>query len=118
MKGPRYPLVRVKALVRKGGLFVQRTRALDELVSREGSHREALEFVARAIEKLDERDFVETLRMTWDVADVYALRFESVAWYVKLYVDEAVPETTVISFHPLERPIRRRGGWLEPGGKA
>lgn len=118
MEGPRYPLSRVKALAREGKLFVQRTRALESLAVERGGYAAAMAFVARAIEALGEHDFVETVHLTWDVADVYGLRFEDAAWYAKLYVDEKVPETTVISFHPLGRPIRRRGGWLKPGGKS
>jgi hypothetical protein len=35
-------------------------------------------------------------------------------WYMKLYSDESVPETTFISLHPLERPIRTNAGRVEP----
>ncbi len=29
-------------------------------------------------------------------------------------VDESVPEVAVISFHPLERPLRTNGGMVRP----
>ena len=108
---PHFPLALVKGLAAlPDGLFIQRTRAVDFFTS----HAEAYAAARRVIEGPTESDFSETLRLTHDVADVYGVRIEDVGWYLKMTVDETVPEVAVISSHPLERPIRTNGGTVEP----
>lgn len=79
-----------------------------------GDRRAALAAVQRAIAKLTERAFVKTQQQTWDTVDVYAFKNEDGAgWMMKLYIDKET-EVTVVSFHPLERPIKTNGGWVRP----
>ena len=67
-----------------------------------------------AIDGLTVKDFVKTVQQTWDVVDVYGLRRrDGAGWMLKLYIDQAT-QVTVISFHPLERPIKTNGGWVRP----
>jgi hypothetical protein len=48
------------------------------------------------------------------VADVYGVRFRGGGWYLKLTVDDEMPEVAIISFHPLEAPLRTSGGEIKP----
>jgi hypothetical protein len=41
------------------------------------------------------------------VADVCGVVFRSGGWYLKLCIDEEVPEVAIISFHPLELRYER-----------
>jgi len=97
-------------LVACGKLFVQRTRALDFF----SSPREALATVKEVLVGLELGSFAHSVKLTWDVADVYGVVIEEEGWYLKITVDEEEPELVVISFHPLERPLRTRGGVIEP----
>jgi hypothetical protein len=108
--GPHWPLQRVKDLVKKGRLFVQRTRALDFFPTLS----EALQTARTTLLELKLTNFAHTVKMTYDVADVYGVLVESDSWYLKLTIDEHEPEVVVISFHPLERPLKTRGGILKP----
>ncbi len=110
MKGPHWPLERVKRLSADGKLFLQRTKALDSFES----PRAAYEFAQETIRDLTERSFVESMQHTYDVMDIYGVRIETMGWYLKLYIDEEVPEVTVVSLHPLERAIKTRGGMVKP----
>jgi hypothetical protein len=111
MKRPHWPLTRVKALAAKdGGLFIQRTRALDFFET----FGDAVRAARAAIAGLGEAQFSSTVTLTWDVADVYGVRIEGHGWYLKLTIDEGVPEVAVISFHPLERPLKTNGGMVRP----
>lgn len=110
MKGPHWPLDRVKQLAREGRLFLQRTRALDFFPTRQ----EAFRVVVEIIGALEVSMFAYTQKLTFDTADVYAVRIEGAGWYLKLYIDEEDPELTIISFHPLERPLKTRGGEVKP----
>jgi hypothetical protein len=51
---------------------------------------------------------------TQDVCDVYGIVREADGWYLKLCIDEGVPEVAIISFHLLERPLRTNGGEIKP----
>jgi hypothetical protein len=108
--GPHWPLQRVKDLVEEGRLFIQRTRALDFF----STLSEALKAARVTLLELDVSNFAHTLKMTYDVADVYGVMIEGESWYLKLTIDEQEPEVVVISFHPLERPLKTRGGILKP----
>jgi hypothetical protein len=108
---PRFPLERLKKLAAQpGGLFIQRGRALDsfETVS------EAYAVAKRVIGELELTSFAQTVKLTYDVADVYGVKLEGNGWYLKVTIDESIPEVAVISFHPLERPIRTNGGMVKP----
>lgn len=110
MKQPHYPLERVKALVAQGNIWLSRKRAMDMF----DTPREAHAFAARVTAMLSVDHFCETVQLSQDKADVYGLTVDDCGWYVKLYIDETVPETTFISLHPLERPIKTNAGRVEP----
>lgn len=111
MKKPHWPLARLKSLAaQKNGLFVQRTRALAFF----GSLEEAYETARTTIAALNMAAFAHSVELTQDVADVYGVRLGVAGWYLKVTIDEAVPEVAVISFHPLERPLKTNGGVVKP----
>lgn len=75
----------------------------------------AIDACRATINELTVRQFAETQKLTWDVADVYAVRMaDGSGWYLKITIDEEVPEVAVISFHPLERPLKTNGGMVQP----
>lgn len=93
------------------GLFVQVGRARAFFRDR----KSAIEACRQAIAVLTVQDFAETQKLTWDVADVYGVcADDGTGWYLKITIDEAVPEVAVISFHPLERPLKTNGGMVRP----
>jgi len=101
---------RIKDLAKEGRLFIQRTRALDFFATLS----EALQTARTTLLDLEISNFAHTVKMTYDVADVYGVVVEGEGWYLKLTIDEQEPEVVVISFHPLERPLKTRGGILKP----
>jgi hypothetical protein len=108
--GPHWPLKRVKDLAKKRRLFIQRTRALDFFTTLS----EALQAARTTLLELELTNFAHTVKMTYDVADVYGVLTEGEGWYLKLTIDDQEPEVVVISLHPLERPLKTRGGILKP----
>jgi hypothetical protein len=108
--GPHWPLSQVKQLAAEGKLFVQRTRALDFF----SSLKEALTVARKVLVELELPSFAYTEKLTYDLADVYGVRIEDGGWYLKLTIDEQVPEVAIISLHPLERPLKTRGGVVKP----
>lgn len=114
-KTPFFALTRIRALaVAPNGLFLQRTRARDFLVIKAGTLQGAYSLAREVLMKLTESDFAETVMLSQDRADIYGVRLTNEGWYLKLTIDEAVPEVAVISFHPLERPLRTNGGLVNP----
>ena len=111
-KTPHWDLGRVKALAAlPNGLFVQVGRARAFFRDR----KEALEACRTTIAQLTTREFAETQKLIWDLADVYGVRMaDGAGWYLKITIDEDVPEVAVISFHPLERPLKTNGGMVQP----
>jgi hypothetical protein len=75
---------------------------------------EALAMARQVTDLLNIDHFSETTQLSVDKADVYGLRVEGRGWYVKLYIDDEVPEVTFISLHRLEHPIETNGGRIEP----
>jgi len=111
MKRPHWPLERVKELARGDRtLHVQWSRARDFFDSQE----EAYAAVRNVLQALTLKDFAHTVELTWDVADVYGKQVEEQGWYIKLTIDESQPEVAIISFHPLERPLKTNGGLINP----
>jgi hypothetical protein len=49
-----------------------------------------------------------------DILDVYGVVRAGGGWMLKIYIDEKEPEVTVVSFHPLARPLKTNGGMLKP----
>lgn len=109
-KGPHWPIDRIQSFVREDKVFIQKTRALSFFPTRKDAYR-TIKDVALS---LSVSMFSHTQQLTYDTADVYAVRIDGAGWYMKLYIDESVPELTIISFHPLERPLRTRGGEVHP----
>ena len=111
MKGrPHWPLARIQQLATKRKLFIQRTRALDFFPT----PMEAFSAAKEVLTTLEIKSFAQTVKLTHDVADVYGVVIEQHGWYLKLTIDETEPEVVVISFHPLERPLKTRGGMVKP----
>jgi hypothetical protein len=109
-KTPHWPLDRVKTLVAEGKLIIQRSRALVFFLDREA----ATKAVQQVVSVLTNRSFAETKTQTYDACDVYGVRWEGEGWYLKVCVDETRPEVAVLSFHPLEHPLRTNGGVVSP----
>ena len=107
---PHWPLERIKELAAEDMFFVQRTRALDFFPTLQ----EARKTVQNTLSALELSQFSHTVQLTYDVADVYGVTVEEAGWNLKITIDEQVPEVAVISFHPLERPLRTRGGRVDP----
>ncbi len=106
----RWNLAKVKSVVSEGHILLHRTRARDFF----DSTPEAEAFAKRAVALLGERHFVEVQVLLKGEADVYAVSVDGAGWYVKLVLDEVAPEVAFISLHPLERPIRTKGGMVKP----
>src|SRR5580658_517368 len=95
---------------RRDGLFVQIDRARQFFAS----DAEAKDAVRGVIATLSTREFAESQHLTWDIVDVYGVRLAEAGWYLKLTIDEDVPEVAVISFHPLQSPLKTNGGLVRP----
>lgn len=98
-------------MVEAGQFMIQQSRAR---VFLGGSFQEARTAIKEVIAGLTVRNFAHSLQLTWDLADVYGVRFRGGGWYLKLTVDEETPEVAIISFHPLEAPLRTNGGEVKP----
>jgi hypothetical protein len=103
-KKPFFPLLDVKNIARrKDGLHLSRTRTEASF----SSFAEALDAARSMLESINERDFVETKQQR-DPCDVYVVVIGKRGWHVKLTM---LPEQVVlVSFHPLERPMRTARG--------
>ena len=112
VKAPYWDLENVKAVAAlPNGLLVRVTRAADFFPDRQS----AIAACRSAIAALTVRDFAETQRLAWDIADVYGVRMaDNTGWYLKITVDEDEPEVVVISFHPLEYPLKTNGEVVKP----
>jgi hypothetical protein len=108
-KKPHWPIDRVKALSASGAIYVMRGRARAFFTS----DLAVLEAVADAVATLTVREYAHKSDQT-DVCDVYGVVRAGGGWMLKIYIDEKVPELTVVSFHPLERPLRTNKGMLKP----
>ncbi len=97
-------------MVAAGSFFVQDGKAQ----AFHGTYRQAAVAVREVCAELTERQFARTESLTWDDADVYGIRYRQRGWYLKLTIDEAVPEVAIISFHPLQRPLRTNSGVVNP----
>jgi len=110
-KTPHWDLERVKALVAAGSFMIQQGRAFAHIG---GTYADAAAEMQGVITGLTTRSFSHTQTLTWDIADVYGVVFRDGGWYLKLTIDEEIPEVAVISFHPLEAPLRTNGGEVRP----
>lgn len=111
--GPHHSLEEVKRLVASGKFMLMRGRALNLLVP-PLTYTEALRFVAAAVQLLSVDNFHSSVQLTYEMADVYGLNVDGVGWYIKLCIDQSVPEVTVISFHPPEHAMRTKAGTIKP----
>jgi hypothetical protein len=98
--------------VATGGFFVQGGKAAANFETMVAARAT----VQMTVAALTTRSFAESKEQTYDVCDVYGVLVEGVGWYLKLCIDEAVPEVAIISFHPLEHPLRTNGGMVKPLG--
>ena len=110
-KIPHFTLERVKSMVEAGQFMIQQGRAR---VFLGGSFQEARAAMKGVIADLSLRNFSHSVQLTWDMADIYGVRFRGGGWYLKLTVDDEMPEVAIISFHPLEAPLRTSGGEIKP----
>lgn len=103
-KRPFFPLPDVKKIAQqRDGLQLSKTKAQASF----STFAAALHAARSMIESLAERDFVET-KQQCDPCDVYVVVLDKRGWYVKLTL---LPEQVIlISFHPLERPLRTARG--------
>jgi hypothetical protein len=108
-KTPYWPLGRVKALAADGAIYVMRARARNFFTSELEVH----EAVAATVASLTVREYSDKSDQT-DTCDVYGVVRAGGGWMLKIYIDEKVPELTVVSFHPLERPLKTNKGMLKP----
>lgn len=109
-KKPHFSLPDVKATMQRiDGLYLTKTKAEASFPS----HAQALAAARAMIAGLTEKDFVETKQQNPDACDVYAVVIGTRGWYIKLTL---LPEQVLlISFHPLEHPIRTaRGHQVKP----
>lgn len=115
---PHFPLERVKSIaVARNGLYLQRTRAQNILVERTGSSIAAYQKAREIILSLELGHFAKTVQLPCDIADIYGFYIQNEGWYLKITIDESIPEVAVISLHPLEHPLRTRNGVVETHDK-
>lgn len=105
---PHWDLAQVQALVGEQKFAVLKSRALDFF----STPREGRSAVAEAVASLTLKAFSHTVQQR-DVCDVYGVTVDGHGWYLKLCIDEAT-KVLIISFHPAERPIQTKGGWVQP----
>ena len=108
---PRWPLERVKGLV-ASGKFAMTHSACDRFPTRS----DALAAATDAIRGLRPTDFAHTAILPRHVADVYGVSSHERGWYLKLAITEDAQGCAVllISFHPLDRPLKTRKGMVYP----
>jgi len=108
-KKPFWPLDRAKAHAAQGAIYVMRGRARQFFTS----DVEMYEAAVATMASLTVREYSDRSDQT-DVCDIYGFMRAGGGWMIKIYIDEKVPELTVVSFHPLERPLKTNKGWLKP----
>ena len=107
---PRWRLDKVKALVAEGKFEVLYKRAAAFFETRHDA-RAAAEAFIRAVEL---RHYAGTKPLGIGECDEYAMPVNGAGWYLKITIDESMPGVVVVSLHPLEHPIRTRGGEVKP----
>jgi Motility quorum-sensing regulator, toxin of MqsA len=108
---PRWSLERVKTLVATGK-FAMTHSACDRFPTRS----DALAAAADVIRNLRPADFAHTAILPHHIADVYGVSVHERGWYLKLAITEDAQGRAVllISFHPLDRPLKTRKGVVYP----
>jgi hypothetical protein len=114
VKTPRWDLARVQKLATEpNGVFVQMGEKTKAAFN--DSRKAATDAARATIAGLTVKAFAHSLEQTWDVCDVYGVKMaDGSGWYLKLTVDEEIPEVAVVSFHPLERDLKTNGGTVKP----
>jgi hypothetical protein len=74
---------------------------------------DALNEAKATIAALTQKNYSDRSVQT-DILDVYGVVRMNGGWMLKICIDERVPEVTVVSFHPLARPLKTNGGMLKP----
>lgn len=108
-KTPYFAIEQIKALV--GADCIHIHGKVYENFSTRSEARNRTKEVCMA---LTADQFSETVELTWDKADVYGVQFRDSGWYLKLTIDDDVPEAVCISFHPLKYPLRTNRGNVKP----
>jgi hypothetical protein len=106
---PRWAIAKVKDLGGRGQILVAH-----EICDAFPTRSEAVATLAEVLEDLRLADFARTDELQHCLADVYGVVVDGAGWYLKLTVAETGPAVLVISFHRLERPLRTKGGMVEP----
>lgn len=114
-----YSLEEVKALVAVGTFSLKATRCRDSIVEHFGcTTKEAREKFQEMVAALTEKSFSETLEQRFGQKfDIYGLKADGAGWYLKIAVDinmDGEEEVVGLSCHPLERPIKTKGGQVTP----
>jgi len=105
----RWAVAEIKDLCGRGRILVAH-----EICDTFPTRSEAVATLAEILGELSSADFAHTDELEHCLADVYGVIVEGAGWYLKLTVVEAQPAVLVISFHRLERPLKTRGGMVEP----
>jgi hypothetical protein len=108
-KTPHWPLERLKELVAADKVHIH--GKVFENFATPGEARTRTKEVCMS---LSTDEFAETVTLTWDTADVYGVRFRDSGWYLKVTIDEEIPEAVCISFHPLKFSLRTNRGEVKP----
>ena len=106
---PHFSLERIKSLVAADCIHIH-----GKVYENFSTRTEARIRTKEVCGALTVNEFAETVELTWDTADVYGVRFRDGGWYLKLTIDEDVPEAVCISFHPLKHPLRTNRGEGKP----
>lgn len=112
-KRPRWPIATLQELAAiEGGLLLRQASCLDFFETREQAYETAREVIAG----LSLNDYANTEQLAVDLADVYGVKMYGEGWYLKVTVDDDVPDmvVVVISLHPLKWSLKTNGGMVEP----
>ncbi|OGQ84735.1 MAG: hypothetical protein A2289_23020 [Deltaproteobacteria bacterium RIFOXYA12_FULL_58_15] len=113
--------------MRKGGIELTQTRAIDPLVRHELGVTDRTSAIAHAkqiVASLKGTDFSHTVQAMQSISDVYGVQISGRDWWIKLTLQEVEVKATdktkgkrpthkqvlVVSFHPPEREFKTVGG--------
>ena len=126
-RAPHWSLRQVSTALRKGGIELTQTRAIDPLIRHElgvADRTSAIAHAKQTIASLKGTDFSHTVQAMQSISDVYGVQIAGRDWWVKLTLRQANVNATgktsgtkatnkqvlVVSFHPPEREFNTVGG--------
>ena len=126
-RAPHWPLRQVMTALRKGGIELTQTRAIDPLIRHEPSvadRTSAIAHVKQIVASIKGTDFSHTVHAMQSISDVYGVQIAGRDWWIKLTLQEVEVESMrktkskqaitkrvlVVSFHPPERKFETVGG--------